>query len=113
MECPFNDLEFADFPILDFDEAVQVGEIKSILELVQYNLQIDPILYPALSVALRLLDTLEDFLDGEGDRYDQLKKEYDKRRALAEACRLAKAPGEDRGSTRSENQSSITENASQ
>ena len=99
MECPFNDLEFADLSILDPGAAVQIEQIQSIIHLVQRQESDDPTLYPALSVAIKLLSALEAFLGGVEARRDQLEAEYDKRRALAEACRPAKALSEDQGST--------------
>lgn len=92
--CPFKDLEFPDLSILNSTGAIQLEQIESIIRLVWHELEGsgDDVPCCALAAVTRLLDYLRGFLESEEKRYDELKEEYNKKRALAEVCRPTKAP---------------------
>lgn len=113
IECPFRNLEFPDLRISEDGGHLRIDEIEMTIRLVQYKLQTDPKLFAALDGVLRLLGALDVFLESQEERYGQLGEEFDKRRALAEACRLAKALSENRELARSQKQNSIAEGGSQ
>ncbi|MBW1795567.1 MAG: hypothetical protein JRJ38_14240 [Deltaproteobacteria bacterium] len=100
MECPFKEIEPFDFDSFSEEAEIRIEQIGSILKIMREAYRDDIKLFPALNGVLTLLDSFCLFVSQTGGQYESFEEEYDKKRALAEACRQAKAPSEDPGSTR-------------
>ena len=114
MERPYSNMlyDFEDF----CGEAMEfVGEAKSTMFVLTEYCGLHEELHHingALSAVERTLTGLETYLKGENEDYLARIEEIRKKEALA-GCRPAKAPGEDRGPTRSQTQNSTTKDPSQ
>lgn len=99
--CPFKDFECYDFDSFNIETRDRLKEIQCLIGLIKEDYEGDLRLYPALRGIETLIESLCFFLDNQEEEQGGFERQYNEKRALADACRLAKARDTDRDSTRS------------